>query len=73
MECQVKEIIPLGSHDLFLGQIVAFHVKEEVEKEKAGSISPKSFLLSTVPEPMSTGILGNALAITVLPKANHDH
>lgn len=34
MECQVKEIIPLGSHDLFLGQIVALHVKEEVEKEK---------------------------------------
>jgi len=34
MECQVKQIIPLGSHDLFLGQIVALHVKEEVEKEK---------------------------------------
>ncbi len=37
MECQVKEIIPLGSHDLFLGQIVALHVKEDIEKEK-GSI-----------------------------------
>ncbi len=34
MECQVKQIIPLGSHDLFLGQIVALHVKEEVQKEK---------------------------------------
>jgi flavin reductase (DIM6/NTAB) family NADH-FMN oxidoreductase RutF len=34
LECQVKEILPLGSHDLFLGQIVALHVKEEVQKEK---------------------------------------
>jgi len=36
LECQVKQIIPLGSHDLFLGQIVALHVKEEVQKEKGG-------------------------------------
>ncbi len=34
MECRVKQIISLGSHDLFLGQIVALHVKEEVQKEK---------------------------------------
>lgn len=34
MECQVKEIVPLGSHDLFLGEVVALHVKEEVLKEK---------------------------------------
>ena len=34
LECQVKEVLSLGSHDLFLGQIVAVHVKEEVQKEK---------------------------------------
>jgi len=34
MECKVKEVISLGSHDLFLGEIVALHVKEEVQKEK---------------------------------------
>ena len=34
MECQVKEVISLGSHDLFLGKIVALHVKEEIQKEK---------------------------------------
>ncbi|HXX33132.1 MAG TPA: flavin reductase family protein [Thermodesulfobacteriota bacterium] len=34
MECQVKEIVSLGSHDLFLGEVVALHVKEEVQKEK---------------------------------------
>ena len=34
LECQLREILSLGSHDLFLGQIVALHVKEEVQKEK---------------------------------------
>ena len=34
MECRVKEILSLGSHDLFLGEIVALHIKEEVQKEK---------------------------------------
>jgi len=34
MECKVKEIISLGSHGLFLSEIVALHVKEEVQKEK---------------------------------------
>jgi len=34
MECKVKEVLSLGSHDLFLGEIVALHVKEEVQKEK---------------------------------------
>lgn len=33
LECQVRQQIPLGSHDLFLGEIVAVHVKEEVQKE----------------------------------------
>jgi len=34
LECQVKEILSLGSHDLFLGQVVALHVKEEVQRDK---------------------------------------
>ena len=34
MECRVRETVSLGSHDLFLGEIVALHVKEEVQKEK---------------------------------------
>jgi len=29
MECRLTEIIPLGVHDMFLGQIVATHVAEE--------------------------------------------
>lgn len=43
LECQVKEMISLGSHDLFLGQVVAVHVKEEVQNEK-GRIDIAKFL-----------------------------
>jgi flavin reductase (DIM6/NTAB) family NADH-FMN oxidoreductase RutF len=34
LECEVKRIIPLGSHDLFLGEIVAIHIDDTVLKEK---------------------------------------
>jgi flavin reductase (DIM6/NTAB) family NADH-FMN oxidoreductase RutF len=34
LECKVKRIIPLGSHDLFLGEIVAIHIDDSVLKEK---------------------------------------
>lgn len=34
MECVVKRVLQLGSHDLFLGEIVVLHVKEEILKEK---------------------------------------
>ncbi|UCG38456.1 MAG: flavin reductase family protein [bacterium] len=29
LECRVREIVPLGVHDMFLGEIVATHVAEE--------------------------------------------
>jgi len=34
LECVVQQTLSLGSHDLFIGEIVALHVKEEVQKEK---------------------------------------
>ena len=34
LECQVKQILPLGSHDLFLGEVVAAHMDTEVQDEK---------------------------------------
>ncbi len=33
LECQVKKIIPLGSHELFLGQVIALHVVGGIQKE----------------------------------------
>lgn len=34
MECKLTEIVPLGVHDMFLGEIVATHVAEEAFDEK---------------------------------------
>ena len=31
IECQVMQILALGSHDLFLGKVVAVHVDEEIQ------------------------------------------
>lgn len=36
LECRLTEIIPLGVHDLFLGQVLATHVAEEALDEKGG-------------------------------------
>ncbi len=34
LECTLKEKITLGSHDLFLGEVIAVHVDQEVLNEK---------------------------------------
>ena len=34
IECRVTQIIPLGSHDLFLGEVVAVQIDEEVLNER---------------------------------------
>jgi flavin reductase (DIM6/NTAB) family NADH-FMN oxidoreductase RutF len=34
MECRVSEIVPLGVHDMFLGEVVATHVAEGAFDEK---------------------------------------
>jgi flavin reductase (DIM6/NTAB) family NADH-FMN oxidoreductase RutF len=34
LECKLKQIVNLGSHDLFLGEVVALHLDEEWKEEK---------------------------------------
>ena len=34
LECRVKEVIPLGSHDMFLADVVAVHADEKYMDEK---------------------------------------
>jgi flavin reductase (DIM6/NTAB) family NADH-FMN oxidoreductase RutF len=34
LECTLKELIPLGTHDLFLGEVVQIHIDEQVLDEK---------------------------------------
>ena len=46
LECRVTEIKPLGSHDLFLAQIVAVHVEEELLDDKGRFELEKSGLVA---------------------------
>ncbi len=34
LECKLKQIVELGSHDLFLGEVVALHLDEDWKQEK---------------------------------------
>lgn len=34
LECKLKDVIPLGAHDLFLGEIVQVHIDKDVLDEK---------------------------------------
>lgn len=38
MECRVKEIIPLGTHDMFLAEIVAVHAQESLFNRKTDAL-----------------------------------
>ena len=40
MECEVRHILTLGAHDLFVAEIVVNHIDEEVLDE-TGRVSPK--------------------------------
>ena len=44
LECKVKEIIPLGTHDMFLAEIVAVDVAEELLDEKGRLCLEKAHL-----------------------------
>jgi flavin reductase (DIM6/NTAB) family NADH-FMN oxidoreductase RutF len=61
MECKVKQIISLGSHDLFLGEVVALHVKEEVQKERGRIDIPKALPLAYCPGAQEYWSLGKPL------------
>jgi flavin reductase (DIM6/NTAB) family NADH-FMN oxidoreductase RutF len=34
MECKLKDLVSLGAHDLFIGEIVQVHIDQEVLDEK---------------------------------------
>lgn len=38
LECKVTQIIPLGSHDMFLAEVVAVHVNEKLFSPKTDAI-----------------------------------
>lgn len=46
IECKVREVIPLGSHDMFMADIVAVHVNEDLYQKDGRIAIEKADLLS---------------------------
>jgi len=61
LECQVKQVIPLGSHDLFLGEVVAAHMDEEIRSEKGRMDMRKARLFAFCPGAMEYWSLGEEM------------
>jgi flavin reductase (DIM6/NTAB) family NADH-FMN oxidoreductase RutF len=38
IECAVKDIIPLGSHDMFIADILAIHAREDFTRQKVKTL-----------------------------------
>lgn len=38
IECKVKEVLPLGSHDMFIAEVVAVHAKENLFNYKTDAL-----------------------------------
>lgn len=46
IECQVTQVIPLGSHDMFLAEVKAVHVDESLLDEKGRLQLEKAYLIA---------------------------
>ena len=46
LSCRVKKVIELGSHDLFLGEVVAVRVRKDLRDEKGGVHLEKAGLVA---------------------------
>ena len=46
LSCRVRQAIPLGSHDMFLGEVVAVRVREDLIDEKGGLHLEKANLIA---------------------------
>ncbi|MEC9489028.1 MAG: flavin reductase, partial [Halanaerobium sp.] len=45
IECRVVETISLGSHDYFIGEVVAIHAEETALQDNGNKIKPDNLLL----------------------------
>jgi flavin reductase (DIM6/NTAB) family NADH-FMN oxidoreductase RutF len=61
LECQVKEVLSLGSHDLFIGEVIALHVKEEVQNEKGRIDIAKALPITFCPGANEYWTLGKSI------------
>jgi flavin reductase (DIM6/NTAB) family NADH-FMN oxidoreductase RutF len=63
LECELKEMLELGSHTLFIGQIVATHIDSEYMDEKGRPDVDKMNLFCYCPAAHEYRAIGDALAV----------
>ena len=61
LECRLTEIVPLGIHDMFLGEIVATHVAEEAVDEEGNILMERINPLGYSPLDRTYRAIGDAL------------
>jgi flavin reductase (DIM6/NTAB) family NADH-FMN oxidoreductase RutF len=72
LECRVKQVIPLGSHDLFLGDVVAAHMDTEIRDEKGRMDIQKAGFFAFSPGAMEYWSLGERIGRYGFTKGNLD-
>jgi flavin reductase (DIM6/NTAB) family NADH-FMN oxidoreductase RutF len=63
LECELKEMVELGSHTLFIGQIVATHIDSEYMDEKGRPDVDKMHLFCYCPAAHEYRAIGDVLAV----------
>jgi len=61
MECRLAEIVPLGVHDMFLGEIVATHINEDCVDDSGKVNVEKIDPLAYTPPDRSYRSMGDVL------------
>ena len=72
LECRVTEIIPLGIHDMFLGEILATHVAEEAVDEDGNIHMERINPLGYSPIDRTYRSIGDALGSYGYSRKNRD-
>ena len=72
LECRVKQVIPLGSHDLFLGEVIAAHIDTEIRDEKGRLDVQKGKFFAFCPGAMEYWGLGERIGKYGFTKGNLD-
>lgn len=65
IECRTKQVISLGSHDLFIGEVVAVHIDDSMLDKKGSFDAAKARLFTFLPLTGEYWALGEPLPETV--------
>ena len=72
LECRVTEIVPLGIHDMFLGEVLATHVAEEAIDQEGNILMERINPLGYSPIDRTYRPIGDALGSYGYSRKNRD-